>query len=113
MVDADGNVIPAAAQGAFPLLVMSILPVGVRGLVVAGLLAALMSSLAGVFNASSTLFTMDLYQKWRPKAWKQRLVWVGRVATSTMVVIGLLWIPVIARRPAAGGVRRAGGAGSA
>ena len=78
MVDADGNVIPGAAQAAFPLLVTSILPVGVRGLVVAGLLAALMSSLAGVFNASSTLFTMDLYQKWRPKASKQRLVWVGR-----------------------------------
>ena len=95
MVDADGNVIPGAAQAAFPLLVTSILPVGVRGLVVAGLLAALMSSLAGVFNASSTLFTMDLYQKWRPRASKQRLVWVGRVATSTMVVIGLLWIPVI------------------
>ena len=62
---------------------------------VAGLLAALMSSLAGVFNASSTLFTMDLYQKWRPRASKERLVWVGRVATSTMVAIGLLWIPVI------------------
>ena len=62
---------------------------------VAGLLAALMSSLAGVFNASSTLFTMDLYQKWRPDASKHRLVWVGRVATVTMVLIGLLWIPVI------------------
>ncbi len=95
MVDADGNVIPGTAQAAFPLLVTSILPVGVRGLVVAGLLAALMSSLAGVFNASSTLFTMDLYQKWRPAASRQRLVWVGRVATTTMVVIGLLWIPVI------------------
>ena len=95
MVDANGNVIPASAQGAFPLLVMSILPAGVRGLVVAGLLAALMSSLAGVFNASSTLFTMDLYTKFRPQATKHQLVWTGRMATSTMVVIGLLWIPVI------------------
>jgi SSS family solute:Na+ symporter len=95
MVDADGNVIPFEAQAAFPLLVMSVLPVGVRGLVVAGLLAALMSSLAGVFNASSTLFTMDLYQKWNPEATKHRLVWVGRVATTIMVVIGLAWIPVI------------------
>lgn len=95
MVDADGNVIPGTAQAAFPLLVTSILPVGVRGLVVAGLLAALMSSLAGVFNASSTLFTMDLYKKWRPAASQRRLVWVGRVATAAMVVIGLLWIPVI------------------
>jgi SSS family solute:Na+ symporter len=95
MVDADGNVIAFEAQAAFPLLVMSVLPVGVRGLVVAGLLAALMSSLAGVFNASSTLFTMDLYQKWNPEATKHRLVWVGRVATTIMVLIGLAWIPVI------------------
>jgi SSS family solute:Na+ symporter len=95
IVDANGNVVPARAQAAFPLLVMSILPVGVRGLVVAGLLAALMSSLAGVFNASSTLFTMDLYTKFRPGATKHQLVWTGRMATSTMVIIGLLWIPVI------------------
>ena len=95
MVDADGAVVRDAAQAAFPLLVMSVLPVGVRGLVVAGLLAALMSSLAGVFNASSTLFTMDLYQKWNPGASKHQLVWIGRVATSVMVLIGLAWIPVI------------------
>jgi len=62
---------------------------------VAGLLAALMSSLAGVFNASSTLFTMDLYTKFRPGASKHQLVWIGRVATTVMVLIGLLWIPVI------------------
>jgi solute:Na+ symporter, SSS family len=95
MVDANGEAIPGAAQAAFPLLAMNILPVGVRGLVVAGLLAALMSSLAGVFNASSSLFTMDLYQKWRPHASQHRLVWVGRIATVVMVVIGLTWIPVI------------------
>ena len=95
LVDAQGNVVTGAAQGAFPLMVTSILPVGIRGIVVAGLLAALMSSLAGVFNASSTLFTMDLYQKWNPLAGQHKLVWVGRVATSIMVLIGLLWIPVI------------------
>jgi len=95
MVDAQGNVVTEAAQAAFPLLVTSILPVGLRGLVVAGLLAALMSSLAGVFNACSALFTMDLYQKWNPVASQHQLVWVGRVATAIMVVIGLLWIPVI------------------
>jgi SSS family solute:Na+ symporter len=95
MLDAQGNVIPDAAQAAFPLMVTSILPVGVRGLVVAGLLAALMSSLAGVFNACSALFTMDLYKKWRPTASQHQLVWMGRVATTIMVIIGLLWIPVI------------------
>ncbi|MCJ7628682.1 MAG: sodium/solute symporter, partial [Longimicrobiales bacterium] len=95
MVDAQGNAVRETAQAAYPLMVTSILPVGVRGLVVAGLLAALMSSLAGVFNASSTLFTMDLYQKFRPAASQSRLVWVGRIATFGMVIIGLLWVPVI------------------
>jgi SSS family solute:Na+ symporter len=95
MVDAQGNAIRETSQAAYPLLVTSILPVGIRGLVVAGLLAALMSSLAGVFNASSTLFTMDLYQKFRPGASQHRLVWVGRIATTVMVLIGLSWIPVI------------------
>jgi SSS family solute:Na+ symporter len=76
-------------------MVAHVLPVGVRGIVVAGLLAALMSSLAGVFNASSTLFTMDFYRKLRPQASPHRLVWIGRVATTAMVLIGLFWIPVI------------------
>ncbi len=91
----DGQVVRDEAQKAFPLLVKHVLPIGVRGIVVAGLLAALMSSLAGVFNASSTLFTMDFYSKFRPQATQHQLVWVGRVATMVMVGIGLLWIPVI------------------
>ena len=95
LIDAQGNVIRGNAQSAFPLLVANILPSGVRGMVVAGLLAALMSSLAGVFNASSTLFTIDFYAKLRPKASQHQLVWIGRVATGVMVLIGLLWIPVI------------------
>ena len=95
LFNADGELIRENAQQAFPLLVKTILPVGVRGIVVAGLLAALMSSLAGVFNASSTLFTMDFYSKFKPKASQQQLVWMGRVATTVMVLIGLFWIPVI------------------
>ena len=92
---ATGQVVPSAAQAAFPLMVRDILPTGVRGIVVAGLLAALMSSLAGVFNACSTLFTIDFYAKFRPGATQAQLVWVGRVATVVMVLIGLAWIPVI------------------
>jgi len=82
-------------QAAFPLLVKHILPPGVRGIVVAGLLAALMSSLSSVFNASSTLFTMDFYSKLKPRASGHELVWMGRIATTVMVIIGLLWVPVI------------------
>jgi SSS family solute:Na+ symporter len=84
-----------AAQAAFPLMVAHVLPAGVRGIVVAGLLAALMSSLSGVFNASSTLFTVDLYSKFKPAATQHELVRMGRIATVSMVLIGLLWIPVI------------------
>ncbi|MEW5977261.1 MAG: sodium:solute symporter [Acidobacteriota bacterium] len=95
MVDGQGHAVSEVAQAAFPLMVKHALPVGVRGLVVAGLLAALMSSLAGVFNACSTLFTIDFYQKMRPRATQHQLVWIGRAATTVMVGIGLLWIPVI------------------
>ncbi len=95
LMDANGNLIRDNAQSAFPLMVAHILPVGIRGIVVAGLLAALMSSLAGAFNACSTLFTMDFYSRLRPNVTQERLVWIGRVATGIMVLIGLLWIPVI------------------
>lgn len=95
LTDESGNLVAANAQQAFPLLVATVLPAGIRGIVVAGLLAALMSSLAGVFNASSTLFTMDLYSKFRPDTSEKGLVRIGRVATGVMVLIGLLWIPVI------------------
>jgi solute:Na+ symporter, SSS family len=95
MVGPDGQPVREVAQAAFPLMVQTILPAGLRGLVVAGLLSALMSSLAGVFNASSTLFTVDLYSKWRPHASQHQIVRVGRWATIAMVVIGIAWIPVI------------------
>ncbi len=95
MIGADGKAIPSIAQGSFPMMVQYLLPPGLRGLVVAGLLSALMGSLAGVFNACSTLFTVDLYEKWKPRATQQELVRVGRLATTVMVLIALVWIPVI------------------
>jgi len=95
MVEGTAMEVRDKSQSAFPLLVKEVLPVGVRGIVVAGLLAALMSSLAGVFNASATLFTIDFYSKFRPEASQHRLVWIGRIATTVMVLIGLAWIPVI------------------
>jgi len=95
MMGADGTALARESQAAFPLLVKYLLPVGLRGLVVAGLLSALMSSLAGAFNASSTLFTIDLYQKWKPKATQHQMVRTGRIVTGVMVFIALLWIPVI------------------
>lgn len=78
---------------AFPILVRDLLPPGLRGLVVAGLLAALMSSLASALNSSSTLFTIDIYKKLRPQSSEHHLVWVGRLVTGVMVVVSLAWIP--------------------
>jgi SSS family solute:Na+ symporter len=81
----------------FPTLVTSLLPDGVRGLVVACLLAALMSSLASLFNSAATLFTIDMYEKLRPGKPEKHLVMVGRLATCVVVLLGILWIPVMAR----------------
>ena len=86
---------PDAAQGAFPLMVEHLLPAGLRGIVVAGLLSALMGSLAGVFNACSTLFTVDIYEKLRPKASQHEIVRMGRIATGVMILIAMAWIPVV------------------
>jgi SSS family solute:Na+ symporter len=79
----------------FPTMVTSLLPSGVRGVVVAGLLAALMGSLASIFNSTASLFTVDIYQKVRPAASQAQLVRVGRLATAVVVSLGMLWIPVM------------------
>jgi SSS family solute:Na+ symporter len=81
------------SNSAFPLLVVRLMPTGLVGLMVAAMLAALMSSLSAVFNSSSTIFTMDFYRHVRPKAGERELVNVGRAATVIMVALGLLWIP--------------------
>ena len=82
-------------QVAFPMMVQHMLPPGIRGIVVAGLLSALMGSLAGVFNACSTLFTVDIYNKLRPEASQSQIVRTGRMATIVMVLIAMAWIPVV------------------
>lgn len=81
---------------AFPVLMSNLLPSGLRGLVAAGLLAALMSSLASVFNSCSTLFTVDIYKKLRPGTPEKKLVRTGQIATLIVVIIGIIWIPIMA-----------------
>ena len=80
---------------AFPVLMSNLMPSGLRGLVAAGLLAALMSSLASVFNSCSTLFTLDIYKKIKPNKPEAELVKTGQIATFFVVGLGLLWIPII------------------
>ena len=79
----------------FPAMVQQLLPVGLRGLVAGGLMAALMSSLASVFNSSSTLFTVDIFKKLYPESSEKRLLTIGRIATGIVVVLGMLWIPIM------------------
>ena len=81
----------------FAAMVIQLLPVGLRGLVVGGLLAALMSSLSSLFNSCATLFTVDIYEKLVAKKSEKHLVRVGRFATSIIVFFGLLWIPIMYR----------------
>lgn len=80
---------------AFPLLVAKLLPAGFKGVVVCGILAALMSSLASLFNSSAMLYTIDVYKPKHPEASEQKLVSVGRVATVVIVTLGILWIPIM------------------
>lgn len=81
------------ADQALPTLITEILPHGLKGLAIAGLLAALMSSLSSAFNSSSTLLTIDFYQKYRPDASEKSLVRFGRLSTIVLVIVSLGWIP--------------------
>ncbi len=91
----QGKLELGASDQALPTLVRTLLPVGLKGLVVAGLLAALMSSLSSVFNSTSTLVTLDVYKKLRPQATEKQLVWFGQVSTAILVCFGLAWIPIM------------------
>ena len=90
----DSNGIERADR-AFPMLVTTLLPVGIKGLVAGGLMAALMSSLASVFNSCSTIFTIDIYKKIKPEKSEKYLVNIGKSATLVIVVLGIAWIPIM------------------
>lgn len=94
-MNAKGMISLPDSDSAFSVLVKELLPLGFKGLVVGGILAALMSSLASLFNSSATLFTVDFYQKFKPDAPEKELVKVGRIATVVVVILGILWIPVM------------------
>ena len=96
-LNAQGKIHVESADQAFAVLVTELLPSGVKGIVIAGLLAALMSSLASLFNSSATLFTIDFYKKFKPDASETKLLSVGRTATIVVVILGVAWIPVMQR----------------
>jgi len=85
------------ADRAFPMLVKTLLPTGLKGLVAGGLMAALMSSLSSVFNSCSTIFTIDIYKKLKPHKSETELLTIGKIATAFIVVLGIIWIPIMDR----------------
>jgi SSS family solute:Na+ symporter len=90
MLDLSGG-----SNTAFPVMVRELLPAGIKGVVLGGAIAALMSSLASLFNSSATLFTVDFYERLRPGRSKRHYLTVGRIATAVVVLLGIAWVPVI------------------
>ena len=82
-------------DGAFAMMVKSILPAGIKGFVTIGFICALVTSLAAFFNSCATLFTEDFYKPMKKGMSEAHYVLVGRIATVVVVVLGLLWLPVM------------------
>ncbi|XP_029304552.1 sodium/myo-inositol cotransporter-like [Cottoperca gobio] len=80
---------------AYPRLVMLVMPVGLRGLMMAVMIAALMSDLDSIFNSASTIFALDIYKMLRKQVSPRELVIVGRLFVVFMVIISIAWVPVI------------------
>ncbi|XP_041376601.1 sodium/glucose cotransporter 4-like isoform X2 [Gigantopelta aegis] len=80
---------------AYPKLVLEIMPIGLRGLLMAVMLSAIMSSLTSIFNSASTLFTMDLWRRMRPRATQRELLIVGRAFILFMSAVSILWLPLV------------------
>jgi SSS family solute:Na+ symporter len=81
----------------YPVLLFQLLPTGVLGLVVAGLLAAMMSSVSATFNSASTLITMDFIREFKPELTSKQLVRSGQIATLVLVILASAWVPFIER----------------
>ncbi|XP_027227877.2 sodium/mannose cotransporter SLC5A10 isoform X1 [Penaeus vannamei] len=85
----------SCSNSAYPKLVLEYMPSGVRGVMLSVMLSALMSDLTSIFNSASTLFTMDMWSIYRPRAKQREQLLVGRIFIVFLVVISIIWIPVI------------------
>ncbi len=94
----QGKLPPLAdSKDVYAFLITHLLPPGLTGLMAAALLAALMSTVSGALNSIATLFSYDLYRRWRPDTPDRKLVVIGRVATFVAMLLAILWSPFIAR----------------
>ncbi|MDX1430107.1 MAG: sodium/solute symporter, partial [Rhodothermales bacterium] len=83
----------------FPTLMFDLLPIGIRGLIITALVAAIMSSVDSTLNSASTLVTMDFIKKLKPEAPNHTLVVAGRIVTFVFMTLAILWAPQIIKFP--------------
>ncbi|MCR4994101.1 MAG: SSS family transporter, partial [Bacteroidales bacterium] len=84
-----------STDGAFAMMVKNILPAGIKGIVTIGFVCALVASLAAFFNSCATLFTEDFYKPMKKGMSEAHYVFVGRMATVVVVLLGLAWMPIM------------------
>ncbi len=89
------GIIGENGEGTYVALISELLPVGIKGVVAAALLAALMSTVSGALNSIATLFSYDIYKRYRPQASEAKLVYIGRIATFIAMVAAIVWSPLI------------------
>ena len=89
----------ADAAKTYSHMITYLLPIGLRGLVAAALMAALMSTVSGALNSAATLFTYDLYQRWAPQTPERKLILIGRVVTFVGMILAVIWSPFCGRFP--------------
>lgn len=89
---------PTEANAAYPLVVAAVVPMGLRGLVAAAVVGAIMSTISGLVNSTSTIVTLDLFQRWKGQSWsEERLVSYGRWSGAVALLIGAAFAPVVMR----------------
>ncbi len=87
------------SEDVYAYMINNILPVGLKGLVAAALLAALMSTVSGALNSIATLFSYDIYKRWRPNTSDKKLIFVGRIVTFFAMIAAIVWSPYVGRFP--------------
>ncbi|MEN6427050.1 MAG: sodium/solute symporter [Phycisphaerales bacterium] len=93
----ERKVLKAKSDAVYAHMILELLPVGMRGVLAAALLAALMSTVSGALNSIATLFSYDLYRRWRPGTSDRKLVVIGRLATFVAMLLAIVWSPFIAK----------------
>ncbi|MHC4676095.1 MAG: sodium:solute symporter family transporter [Planctomycetota bacterium] len=91
----DKKLLRVRSEDTYAHMITKLLPIGLRGVVAAALLAALMGTVSGALNSIATLFSYDIYKRWHPGISDHKLVIIGRVATFVAMVAAILWSPYI------------------